>query len=237
MRALATGALLGAVFWIPAQAFGQEVAPWRDCLLHVPAALSLESDGDGEVLEGNRGSTVPPAASLSLDRFSDARRSDTSRLLALGLMGGYLNARGDEHGAWYGGLFARLYLLSTLAVEASLSVHEDKFADGDVVVTQWPVQLTGLWFPFRDLPIAPYVLGGVGWYYTNVHTRGSLSSISDETDSTIGGHAGLGVELRPPIAVTIFADARYIFIRPSTEVVAKADFSFWQLTLGAGITF
>ena len=155
----------------------------------------------------------------------------------LGPMAGYLRARGSDHGAWFGGVMARAYIFPALAAEGSISVHQDRFDNGDVRITQWPVQVTGLLFPFANLPVDPYVLAGAGWYYTRVHTRGSLASFKDETDKSFGAHAGAGLELRPEGPIVLFADVRYIFIRPTTDAVERADFSYWQVTLGVGFSF
>jgi hypothetical protein len=217
-------------------AFGQEFS-------ELPARLALEGTSEGRIEEEPGIDAEIAKAELPreiiLEEFS-AERPGLSPVggFVLGPMAGYLRARGSDHGAWFGGVMARLYILPALAAEASVSLHQDRFEGGAVRVTQWPVQVTGLLFPFQALPVDPYVLGGAGWYYTRVHTRGSFASFADETDRSFGAHVGAGLELRPIGApFTLFGDVRYIWIRPTTDAVERADFSFWQVTLGLGLNF
>jgi opacity protein-like surface antigen len=156
---------------------------------------------------------------------------------SIGPMVGYLHTRGADRGTWFGGVQARLHFARILAAEASISFHENRYEGGDVSVTQYPVQLTAFLYPFPDGPFRPYLLGGVGWYYTRIDYTGNLSSLSNETEHTFGEHLGLGVELMLGPRTSLDLDVRYIFLNPTNNQVTDLDFNYWQITLGLNFFF
>src|SRR5262245_45122811 len=149
---------------------------------------------------------------------------------SLGAVGGYLNARGADRGTWFAGANARLRLIEILAVEASITFHQSRYENGDVLVTQYPVQLTAMLYIIPVGPIRPYLLGGVGWYYTRIDYKGSLNFINDTTEHFFGVHLGAGVELMLGKSASIDVDGRYIFINATDQQVINRDFNYWQIT-------
>ena len=83
-------------------------------------------------------STLP--LSLSAEADPRERRGST---LSIGPSAGYLEARGADRGTWFAGVQARLHVLKFLAAEASITIHQNEYGNGDIVVTQYPVQVTG----------------------------------------------------------------------------------------------
>jgi len=163
---------------------------------------------------------------------------DEPASFSMGPEGGYLRARNADRGTWFGGVKARLHLAKILAAEASITFHQNRYADGDVIVTQYPLQLTAFLYIIPEGPIRPYILGGVGWYYTRVDYRDTLSLIKDETDHFFGVHLGAGAELMLGPRTSLDADVRYIFVNASTEqVVEDHDFNYWQITFGLNFYF
>ena len=156
---------------------------------------------------------------------------------SLGPAGGYLRARGSDRGTWFAGAQARLRIIHILAVQASITFHQSRYEGGDVIVTQYPVELTAMLYIIPIGPIRPYILGGVGWYYTRVDYKGSFSAINDTTDHFFGVHLGAGVELMLGKSVSINADGRYIFINASDQDVINRDFNYWQITFGLNFFF
>jgi len=156
---------------------------------------------------------------------------------SLGPMGGYLHAHGADKGTWFGGVQARLHFAGFLAAEASISFHQNRYEDGDVLITQYPLQLTAFFYPIPEGPFRPYILGGVGWYYTSVDYTGSLSSLSDTTDNIFGEHLGAGAELMLGARSSLDLDIRYIFLNPSNDQVSHGDFNYWQITFGLNFFF
>lgn len=158
----------------------------------------------------------------------------------LGLRAGYLRAKDADEGAWHGGVQARLFLIEHLAVEGSIEFHQSDFEDGDVVTTTYPVQVTGLVFPFPDWKLRPYGLAGVGWYYTRVDFKGAFSALEDDTVYVVGVHAGGGADYRLGPTASLGADVRYIWL-DDTEFdavdVKGSDISYWQLTASINFRF
>ena len=60
------------------------------------------------------------------------------------------------------GAQARLRIIHILAVQASITFHQSRYEGGDVIVTQYPVELTAMLYIIPVGPIRPYILGGVG---------------------------------------------------------------------------
>jgi len=159
---------------------------------------------------------------------------------SLGPVAGYIRARDADRGTWFGGIQARMRFMRFFAVEGSITFHQDEYQDGDVVVTQYPVQLTALFFPFPDSQVRPYGLVGAGWYYTRFQYDGLFSAFKDETDRLFGVHVGAGVEVDLDRTVSIFADFRWIFLdEPNVDnsQIEDEEFDSGQLTLGLSVRF
>lgn len=155
---------------------------------------------------------------------------------SLGIVGGYMEPKDADDGTWTAGVQARLRL-GHFAAEASIMVHENDYSDGDVVILQYPVQLTAFFYILDKGPVQPYILGGVGWYYTRIEYRENLSALDDQTDNTFGWHFGAGAEFFLSPRVSLNGDVRYIFIDPDTDEVVDQDFNYWQITFGINFLF
>jgi len=166
-----------------------------------------------------------------------AAAAEEPAAFSIGPEGGYLRARGAERGTWFGGGKARLHLIGILAAEASITFHENRYDHNDVIVTQYPVQLTAMLYIIPVGPIRPYVLGGVGWYYSRVDYRGALASIPNRTEHIFGEHLGAGAEAFLGPRVSIDADVRYIFLNPTNDQVIHRDFNYWQIAFGVNFYF
>ena len=170
---------------------------------------------------------VPPQPAPGGGRFS------------LGGMAGYVRVRDADQGTWHAGVVARYQIHPVLAVEGSISFHTEDFADGDVQITTYPVQVTALVYPLPNLPIRPYGLIGVGWYYTRFDYASSLG-IKDETDRQFAVHVGAGGEISVGPSFTIFADFRWLFLdEPGVDNsnLSKEEFDTWMVTIGGLFRF
>jgi len=161
---------------------------------------------------------------------------------ALGIRAGYLRSRDADEGTWFGGVQVRIYLLEWLGIEGSIEFHQNDFLDGDVTVTQYPVQATGLLFiPVGDFALKPYGLAGAGWYYTRTDYSGTLSTFDTETDSVFGIHLGGGGEIRfSDSRFSINADVRYVFLdEPGVDnsQLEDEESDYWQATAAFNIRF
>lgn len=80
-------------------------------------------------------------------------------------------------------------------------------------VKSMPIQASVLVFPVRSV-VAPYVLGGIGWYRQSITDAGATSAASTTTSiREMGYHAGLGAEVRVGKRIAIHGDYRYNHIR------------------------
>ena len=105
-----------------------------------------------------------------------------------------------RHGFWGGGVGANYFFTRELGVGADLNIPDDggKFVDSvsGSLIARLPIADTGL---------APYVFGGGGrqtqpaWEYF--------------------GHAGVGMEYRFNPGTGIFADARYMWVKHTSDTI------------------
>ena len=158
---------------------------------------------------------------------------------SIGPMGGYLKTRDADRGTWFGGVQARVRFLRVLAVEASISFHQNRYFDGDVVVTQYPVQLSALLLPLPHGPLDPYVLAGGGWYYSRVDYDDSIGG-GDETDRSFAVHVGAGANVWLSPRLSLFADFRWVFLdEPGVDNsnLRDEEFDYGQVTFGLNFGF
>jgi opacity protein-like surface antigen len=166
------------------------------------------------------------------------QRSQPSKVqFCLGAIGGYLKAREADRGTWVAGLQARLHFAQYLALEVSGTYHQYRCVGGDIKVTQYPVQVSGLVYPFPGSIAGLYIGGGVGWHYTRVDYSGGLAGFSSKTKHPFGEHAGAGIDLRLGKRFTINADYRYVFLQTSGTQIPGNDLNYWQATLGLNLNF
>jgi len=173
-----------------------------------------------------------PAPELMMEPLADVEY----RHFSLGVAAGYLNAKNADRGTWTAGVQARLRL-GLFAAEASIQFHENVYEGGDVVVSQYPVQLTAFLYFIPTGPIRPYILGGVGWYYTRFDYSGQFASTPNRTEHIFGEHLGGGAEIFFSPAISLDADVRYIFLNPTTDQVLGRQFNYWQITAGLNFFF
>jgi hypothetical protein len=196
----------------------------------LPGSLAEEESGPPP-LASEEMQVKPPAA------YRGRTPPTTQPFFSLGLAGGYLRAPGADRGTWTAGLQARVHVLPYLAVEGAGMYHENSYGHGNADVIQYPVQVSALLYPLPNSQFSPYLVGGVGWYYSRIKFEGALSGLSNETENTYGTHAGAGLDVRLGSSASIDADFRYIFLNPRSSAFQSGDFNYWQGTLGLNFSF
>ena len=99
---------------------------------------------------------------------------------------------------------------TAIEVSADYESHLDERLDQRVKTM--PIQASLLMFLTKS-PLAPYVLGGVGWYKKSVTETGStILSSTTQSIREMGYHAGLGAEVRAG-RFAIHGDYRYTHLR------------------------
>ena len=103
--------------------------------------------------------------------------------------------------------------------------------ENDVIdVTSIPILLTGrLQFPI-DI-FCPYLLGGIGLYFTDMEPRG----LESENETNFGAHAGAGAEVRLQQLI-LGIEARYIWVNPDYNDV-DVDLNGYTVTGNIGYRF
>jgi hypothetical protein len=155
-----------------------------------------------------------------------------------GIRAGYFKVRDADDGAWFGGVQVRIPLSEMFAIEGAIELHTTEFEDGEIEVVQYPLQASLLLFLMpQSAPISPYVLAGVGWYYTIVDFSGSLSGFDGDTDHWFGGHIGAGARALVGKSMAASADVRYIFIEPDGNNLEDENFDTFQISLSLSFQF
>jgi hypothetical protein len=99
------------------------------------------------------------------------------------------------------------------ALEIAMDFRSGVTGDLTERIKDYPIQASLLLFPIRSR-IAPYLIGGVGWYSQHVERLGSTQTVEEaETTRKMGYHGGFGAELRVHKHVGLYGDYRYTMIR------------------------
>lgn len=170
-------------------------------VLAVPAMMIAQAGDDTTTQGSSSTTTVTTSTSTSASANHGA--------IGFGPVLGWTRANGSDAGKITGGAALRMHLSPALGLEGSIMYRQDKYNNGAVTASTWPVQVTGLIY------VVPMIYGaiGAGWYHTtydydmNVYPAGTTS----ETQTQFGWHFGGGVEV-PLGGASFTADIRYTFL-------------------------
>jgi|SRR5690554_4212661 len=112
----------------------------------------------------------------------------------------------------YKGGVLRLAMSRRAAIELAADWRSMTTDDAAVRVRENPIQASLLVFPWRSI-VAPYLVGGVGWYRQTLESLADGELVGDERTSRFGYHGGFGGELQLGRRAAFFLDYRYRFIR------------------------
>lgn len=107
---------------------------------------------------------------------------------------------------WFGGAQVRVNPFKYLSFEGSADYRQQDTA-GSTIHT-YPVQVSALIYPLGHSRLAPFLLGGGGWYYTTVRGPGNF----DDTQNRFGLHAGGGLQSFFNNHISIDSTYRYIWL-------------------------
>ena len=140
----------------------------------------------------------------------------------------------DGQSRWFGGGQVRLYPFKYLAFEGSADYRRQE-TEGSRIHT-YPVQVSALIYPLGHTRLAPFLLGGGGWYYTTVKGPGNF----DDTQNRFGLHAGGGLQFFFNNRISIDSTYRYIWledIRSKDQNIRDKDFNDNGYMITSGLNF
>ena len=127
-----------------------------------------------------------------------------AQTLSLGPNVGYIKAKDADKGSYLFGAAARLNFLM-FGVEGTIHYGEQKYQNDLVKVQQYPISLSGMFFP---LPFV-YACAGVDWF--NSKTTVDIPGLGSQTDSEMGYHFGAGAQLSLG-SIYLTGDVRYVLL-------------------------
>ena len=138
---------------------------------------------------------------------------------------------------WFGGAQLRVHPSHYFAIEGSADYRRDEF-DGGTKTHTYPVQGSLLIYPIGTTRLAPFILGGGGWYFTSVDGPGGFS----DTQHRFGGHVGGGLQLFVTNHFSIDSTYRHIWLERVESKNAslddkKFDDTGHMVTIGLNVHF
>lgn len=125
--------------------------------------------------------------------------------------------RGREGGGQNltGGIQARARLTGGIGLEALISFRQDEIRDAGAPLLSlkvMPLQVSGQVFFLSSQPVQPYLSLGGGLYIVRTSGLGTNEAEGTKTQTLVGAHAGVGVDVRVARRVSAFAEARYALV-------------------------
>ena len=128
-------------------------------------------------------------------------------VFSIGPRATYSTPKDADEGQWSPGAQARLHLSPALGLEASIDYRKNDFGPLTTIKT-YPVQASLLAYIIPGGVASPFLLGGVGWYYTQVNGPASFSN----TTSRFGLHAGAGLEVMLNKSLSLDGTYGYVWL-------------------------
>lgn len=135
---------------------------------------------------------------------------------------------------WFGGAQVRVNPFKYLSFEGSADYRRQN-TEGSRIHT-YPVQVSALIYPLGHTRLAPFLLGGGGWYYTTVKGPGNF----DDTQNRFGLHAGGGLQFFISNHVSIDSTYRYIWledVRSKDQNIKDKNFNDNGHMITVGLNF
>lgn len=178
-----------------------------------------------------KGCLAVAALLLGLQPALFAETAEAEKKLSVGPRATYYTAQDADSGQWFPGVQARMRLTPDLGLEASIDYLNNDYGPLTTIKTL-PVQGSILAFINPGDIVKPFVLGGLGWYYTMVDGPFGY----DNSSSRFGLHAGLGLEIALNKSLYLSGTYRHVWLKE----VASRDASAQSRTYhdsGSMITF
>lgn len=126
--------------------------------------------------------------------------------ISLGGRAMFFDPKDADDGDLYGGAQARFHFTPAIAAEGSIDYRRSYF--GPTRVHVYPVQASLLFHLMPGKAISPFLIGGGGWYYTQVDGPGG----QDDRKHRFGTHAGAGLQAFLNKYWSLDATYRYVWV-------------------------
>ena len=148
----------------------------------------------------------------------------------LGIHGGVVSASDADNTVPTGGAHARLRLLGFLGLEGAVDYRQEEFSGGLLQVDTVPITLSVLLYPIPVGPLQPYLVGGIGFYLSDITVADGPSNDT----SNVGAHLGGGLDIRLGSSWALHGDVRYVIRELDTNGlgVSSLDADGWQVQVG-----
>ena len=145
---------------------------------------------------------------------------------------GFTDAYDAEDLNFVFGASVRMKFNSWLGAEGTLDINmRQSFEDGQIHVSQYPLEFGVLLYPPLELPVRPYGIAGLGFSFTNTTFTGNLRGLNDTTEMNPLFFLGFGVEWELQDNVMLDANLRFIFINDPPHFHGTSA-NWLQLTFG-----
>lgn len=182
---------------------------------------------------------VMGALTYSASAQTASDRAAIENTFGIGPRLGYYKAQDADEGNFYGGIQARARLGAVVGIEGAVDYRaKQKYGVGNYNVEISSIPVTGSLMLFAPISEAfsPYVLGGIGAYYTRYDYSESLGG-DDDSSFNMGYHLGFGAEFPFNENVALSVDYRYIFLNPDDNEESFEDADFNSNVFTAGLMF
>ncbi|MCB4791899.1 MAG: porin family protein [Elusimicrobia bacterium] len=158
-------------------------------------------------------SVITAALFLILPAMVSAETAQVGmKQLSIGPRATYSIPKDADQGQWYAGAQVRLHVSPTMGLEGSIDYRRNDYGRFTTIRT-YPVQASLLAYLLSGMNWSPYLLGGGGWYYTQVD---GAAGFSHDT-SRFGTHLGFGFELMVNEGLSLDGSYRYIWLESVTS--------------------
>ena len=148
----------------------------------------------------------------------------------VGVRGGLYKTNDADSMMLYGGAQVRWKIFPGMSIEGTLDYHASESYPNNRKITNYPLLVSALFYLMPDAKFSPYLLGGVGWYYSTIE-----DSTGSSTAYTPGFHLGVGLDIPLDPNIVFNADVRYYFLNYGDQKVK--DLNANGYIVSAGLTF
>lgn len=156
--------------------------------------------------------------------------SADSGKLGIGVRGGLYKSNDADNMLLYGGVQARWKIFPAMSIEGTFDYRPSESYSNNRKITNYPILASALFYLMPGAKVSPYVLGGVGWYYSKIE-----DSAGTNTTYTPGLHVGAGIDIPLSPDIVINTDFRYFFLNYGDQKVK--DLNTDGYIISAGLTF